>query len=137
MRLPPGWEDWLAFFAARLPEPVRRDQAGDDTVIFLGGDPAEVIVRLSPRSIDVGEFTVRRVSGHAIVSPRWIGRLRWTRLGTDRAISAVEALVAAARENRRSRFRTCAVCERLTAPEHLRDDDVCQHCAGHGFDVVQ
>jgi hypothetical protein len=134
--LPRGWEDWLAFFAAQLPEPVEREGTGEDTVLFLGGDPPEVIVRLSPRTIDVGEFTVRRVAGNAMVTPRWLGRLRWTRLGTDRAIAAVEALVAAARENRRSRFRTCVVCERLTAPEHLRDDEVCQGCAEHGLDVI-
>jgi hypothetical protein len=76
LRLPPGWEDWLAFFAARLPEPVTREDAEDGTVTYLAGDPGEVIVQLSQRAIAVSEFRVRLdASGVPVAIPRLLGRI--------------------------------------------------------------
>lgn len=130
MRLPSGWEHWLAYFAARLPQPVFREDS-DDAITYVAGDPGEVIVRLSPRAIDVAEFTVRTSAGPSTIAPRWLGRVRWPRIPDDRAIELVEALIATARELRRSRFRECALCERPTPPEAMHDEWTCRACAAH------
>jgi hypothetical protein len=124
-----GSEHWLAFFAARLPQPLHREES-EEAIIYVAGEPGEVVVRLSPRAIDIAEFTVRVTSEAMTVVPRWLGRVRWRRIPEDRAIELVETLIAAARELRRSRFRECAVCERLTPPEAMLDDWTCRVCAG-------
>jgi hypothetical protein len=127
----------LAFFAARLPEPVTREDAEDGTVTYLAGDPGEVIVQLSQRAIAVSEFRVRLdASGVPVAIPRLLGRIRWPRLPDDRAIAAVEALISAARQLRRDSFRTCAVCERQTPPERLHRSGVCLECSEQGLGVL-
>ena len=61
-----------------------------------------------------------------------------TAAGVDdsRAMSIVEGLIAAARDRRLDRFRTCRVCDRRRPPEWMRDEGLCQSCADQSLDVV-
>ena len=128
--LPEGWEDWLAFFSAQLPRPIEQVEAEDGSLTFTAGDPGEVIVHLTPSVIRVGEFSVEwRGSDEPEVRARWLGRVYWRRIPPPLAIPVVERLIDAAREMRRSRFRTCEVCEKRFPPESMFDDTTCQECA--------
>lgn len=133
--LPEGWEDWLAFFAAQLPQPLDRDEV-EGVVTFVAGDPGEVIVQLTPHVIRVAEYVASREAAATRGTPgatgaraRWLGRIYWQRMPPTAAISVVESLVGAARETRRSRFRTCPWCERHLPPEQMLDETTCRRCA--------
>jgi hypothetical protein len=127
---PEGWEDWLAFFGAQLPAPVRRQEHENGAVTFVAGDPPLVVVRLTHGSIHVA--CVRRTSrraGSKFVHYRWIGRVAWRRLPGRRAVQLVEHFVAAARELRVAAYRICFVCNRRLPPEWMAEDEVCRRCA--------
>lgn len=129
-RLPARWDDWLAFFASRLPDPVAREEHDDGSLTFTAGDPGEVIVRLTARTIHVAEFTAGQLEPPGRrPPPRWLGRIYWRRMRESLAIGAVEALVRAARQGRRATYRRCEVCERRCAPERMADADTCRDCA--------
>jgi hypothetical protein len=129
-RLPPRWDDWLAFFASQLPHPVRCEEHADASLTYTAGDPGEVIVRLTPRSIRVAEFTARQLDpADRRAAPRWLGRVYWRRMREGLAIGVVEALLHAAREGRRATFRRCELCERRCPPEWMVDAVTCRDCA--------
>jgi hypothetical protein len=128
--LPEGWEAWLAFFTASLPEPVEQAQLPDGSMLFRAGDPGEVIVHLMPGTITVSLFTVRSApGGEPLVVARPVGRVLWRRLELDHATHAVDALIKAARSTRRASFRLCDVCEELKPPEAMREESLCESCA--------
>jgi len=128
--IPEGWEAWLAFFRARLPDPVEEVGTDEGAVRFQAGDPVEVEVRLGPRSITVFEC-VGDESGPAPrrVRPRRLATVRWTALAEDAGVAVVSTLVEAARRSRRATYRPCARCERATPPERMHDDQICEPCA--------
>ena len=128
-KLPARWDDWLAFFASQLPEPVHREDHEDGSITYTAGDPGEVIVRLTPRVIHVAEFTARQAEPvDRRPPPRWLGRVYWRRMRERLAIGAVEALVHAARQGRRATYRRCELCDRLCAPERMVDPVTCRAC---------
>lgn len=128
--VPEEWENWLAFFTAQLPKPVDQEEEADGSVTFLGGEPGEVVVRLTRSSITVSEFAVAwEGPRRPVVSPRRIGVLFWPRVGSPTAVSIVEGLIEAARSSRRSTYQLCTLCETLTPPEWMEDDDTCLSCA--------
>ncbi len=133
--IPEGWEHWLAFFASQLPQPIHQEEQ-QTGVVYLAGDPGEVIVELTPNRIRVAEFTVRWNDGNAAITPRWLGSIAWRRMPASRAISLVENLVDVARESRRAKFRRCGLCEELTPPELMTPDGICHDCALHEPGVV-
>lgn len=133
--LPEGWEAWLAYFSAALPQPVEQTSLPDGTVVFQAGDPREVIVHLMPRTVIVSLYTVQWAGlGEPIVVARPVGRLMWRRLPIEAATTAVEAVIDAARTARRATFRTCESCEVTKPPEEMQDERMCRRCAGR--DVV-
>ncbi len=122
-------EQWLAFIATHLPQPVREDRDGDLTT-FTGGDPGQVVVRLSPSTITVLEYAVGwTASDTPVPAPRRIGTVVWRRARTPEMIRAVAALIGAAREARLAKFRICERCERSIPPEWMDDERICQSCA--------
>jgi hypothetical protein len=142
--LPEGWEAWLAYFSASLPDPVTQTVAPDGTVAFHAGDPGEVIVHLAPDLITVSSFSVRWSraaagprrggAGHGLALQPLIvakpaGYVRWRRLPPNNAQAVVDALVAAARAARLATFRVCDQCERTWPPELMYDDETCDGCA--------
>ena len=58
-----------------------------------------------------------------------MGVVKWRRLPETALLNALTALVKGAREARLSRFEMCRYCGRITAPEWMHDDGVCQACA--------
>lgn len=127
---PEGWEDWLAFFGARLPSPVRREEHESGAVTFVAGDPPLVVVRLAHGVIHVARvIRIARRAGSRVVNHRWIGRIAWRHLPGRRAVPLVEHIVAAARELRLATYRTCFVCNRRLPREWMAEDEVCRRCA--------
>ena len=97
---------------------------------ITGGDPAEVIVRLTRSTVTVWEYAASwEGSDTLVVRPIRIGQVAWRRISGPSATSAVHALVEAARESRRSKFETCRHCEQSTPPEWMDEDGMCQSCA--------
>lgn len=137
MDLLDGWEDWIAFFEARLPQPIERVDGDDGSITYTSGQPAEVVVRLTRGAIAVSEFAVAWDGPHRLVpAPRRLGSVRWRRLGSSRAIAIVEHLLAAAREARRSSYLLCRTCDRTHPPEWMHDEHTCHDCAAAHADVV-
>lgn len=130
-------EEWLAFFAAQLPDPVDQQQALDGSTYFTGGDPAEVVIRLTASSIIVWEYAAQW-EGPRTLAPRpvRVGSVAWPRIPAAQAVAAVQALVEAARQSRRSKYAICSYCERVTPPEQMHDDDSCMSCAQKHLGVV-
>jgi hypothetical protein len=130
---PEGWEDWLAFFGAQLPAPVKRFESGSGTLTFVAGDPPEVVVRLTHRAIRVAEVhRLSRRDAARVVHYRWVGRIAWRWLPGRHSVKMVEQLVAAARQGRLGRYGACFVCGRRLPPEWMADADTCRRCVKRG-----
>jgi hypothetical protein len=124
------FEEWLAFLAAQLPDPVNQEEHPDGSVWFTGGEPGQVIARLTRSTITVFEFTVVRDGSRTpVVTPRRIGTVAWRRARNNEMVRAVSALIDAARQVRLAKFTVCVQCERPTPPEAMSDEDICQSCA--------
>jgi hypothetical protein len=129
-------EEWLAFITTHLTQPVSQDTAPDGSTYFIGGEPGEVIVRLTRSTVTVWEYAVSLEMPHApAVQPLRVGSVVWRRIPNASAISAVHSLIEAARVSRLSKFSVCSQCDRRTPPESMHDDDVCESCARRGLGV--
>lgn len=127
---PEGWEDWLAFFGAQLPRPVRREEQEDGALTFVAGAPPVAVVRLTHSSIRVGRVVgIARRADSRFVQYRWVGQVAWPHLPGRRAVHLVEQLVTTARELRLAQYRTCFVCNRRLPPEWMAEVDICRRCA--------
>jgi hypothetical protein len=122
------YEEWHAFIAAHLPEPVSIEDGDGDEIWFTAGDPGEVIVRLRARAVSVFEFTIRAAGGRRVVRPRLVGTLRPEGVDDSRAMAIVDSLIGAARERRIGSYQACTVCSRRQPPEAMRDR-YCPECA--------
>jgi hypothetical protein len=127
------WEELVVSLTHELPQPVSQETGLDGTTVLVGGDPGEVMVRLTPSCVVVSEFAVRWRGPHeAITSPISFGTVRWRRLDGVPALTILRTLISAARDSRRAKYRACRVCEATRPPEWMREDDVCDRCAeGH------
>jgi hypothetical protein len=135
--MPAAFEEIQAFIAARLSHPVSEHTESDGTLVLTGGDPPEVVVRITPASVVVAEYSLRWEGPlTARVRPIVIGSVRWGRLSEEGAMQAIKALITAARNVRMAKFRTCAICGERNAPEWMHDDTLCEGCAEGHFDVV-
>lgn len=136
-RVTRNFEEWLAFVTAHLPGPVTHELVSDGSTLLTGGDPAQVIVRLTRSVVSVFEYAATWEGPHtAVVTPRRVGSVVWRRVPNAKAVAAVHALIDAARESRLARFRTCERCSQSTPPEHMHDDAMCQSCAEHELGIV-
>jgi hypothetical protein len=133
----PKFEEWLAFVGAHLPFPVSQEQAPDGSTFLTGGDPGEVIVRLTRSSVTVWEYAAEWEGPHTpVVKPIRVGSVMWRRLPETKAMAAVHSLIEAARESRLSKFAVCRYCDRRNPPESMHDEGVCQSCAEKHLGVV-
>ena len=131
------FEELIAFLGSQLPPPVEQQPAGDGSMIFTGGAPAEVVVLLDESSVVVSEYAGMWESPERfLVKPRRVGLVKWRRLPETAMMNALSALIKGARESRLARYRQCMVCGEKSPPESLFTDDVCESCAEHGRDVV-
>ena len=126
---PTSYEELLAFVEAHLDAPVARDRAPDGSLYLVGGDPPQVIVRVTSSAVTVSEYAVRVEGPDApVVRPIRIGSVVWRRIPDTSGMKAISTLIAAARQSRLATFRICVSCETATPPEWMRDDDTCQTC---------
>ncbi|HEX5476119.1 MAG TPA: hypothetical protein VFX12_15785 [Vicinamibacterales bacterium] len=132
-----AFEEWLAFVAAQLPQPVVQDEAPDGSTYFTGGEPVEVIVRLTRTTITVWEHAVDWESPqHSVVRPIRAGSIAWRLVSNSHAFSAARALIDAARESRLSKYLPCSHCGQKKPPESMHDDEICQSCAQRDLGIV-
>ena len=132
-----NFEEWLAYITTHLPPPVSQDIAPDGSTYFTGGEPGDVIVRLTRSTVTVWEYAVSLETPQApAVEPLRVGSVVWRRIPTAHAMSAVQSLIDAARVSRRSKFPMCSQCERRSPPEWMHDDEVCQSCAQRDLGVA-
>jgi hypothetical protein len=123
------YEQLLAFISTHVPTPFTQDEA-DGAVVFTGGLPGEVIVRLTPTAVIVDEYAVRwETPSNQVLRPRRVGSVKWRRLPESELMTIVDQLIKGAREMRRGRYRTCRVCGKNKPPEWLIDGDICHDCA--------
>ena len=123
------FEQLIAFIGSQLPGPVDQQQAGDGSMVFTGGAPAEVVVNLADASVIVSEYAgIWESPDRFVVRPRRVGMLKWRRLPETSMMNALSALIKGAREMRLSRYRPCTVCGTKHPPEALFGDDVCYSC---------
>ena len=130
MDAPERYEQLIAFLDSNLSAPVDRHESADGTLQFIGGEPADVVVSLTPTSVIVSEFAgVWETPFTFAAKPRRVGVLKWRRLPETALFNALQVLIKGAREARLSRFRVCDQCTRRTAPEWMHDAGICQACA--------
>ena len=130
MDAPERFDQLIAFLESNLPAPVERQEAGDGSMVFTAGEPAEVVVALTDNSVVVSEFAGVWESPFTLAArPRRVGVLKWRRLPETPLFNALSALIKGARDARHSRFQTCRYCGNSTAPEWMHQDGLCQSCA--------
>jgi hypothetical protein len=132
-----NFEEWLAFITTHLTQPVSSEVVPDGSTYLTGGDPGEVIVRLTRSTVTVWEYAVSWESPHSpMVRPIRVGSVVWRHIPNPKAILAVHSLIDAARDSRLSKFSVCSHCERRKPPESMHDEDVCQSCAQRDLGIV-
>lgn len=137
MNAPERFEQLIAFLSSNLPQPVDQLSDGEGAIVFTGGDPGEVVARLSDTTVVISEYAVEwETPSHFAVAPRRIGVIKWRRLPETALMNALGQLIKGAREVRRGRFALCRHCERITPPEWMESGDVCVRCAGPQLGVV-
>jgi hypothetical protein len=124
-----AWEALVASLVHELPQPVKQETSLDGAMVFVGGDPGEVVVRLTDDVLTVSEFAVEWQGPHTPVTrPIDLGRLHWSWLPSIETMRVLLALLEAARHSRRAKYRQCHVCEQLNPPEAMTDEGICQTC---------
>jgi len=125
------FEQLIAYLHSHLPSPVDQQIDEDDSVVFTGGFPPEVVVRLTNSSVVVSEYAgTWKSADHFDVIPRRVGAITWRRLPEAAVMQALSALIKGAREMRAARYRSCVVCDKVYPPEVLIADEVCPQCGG-------
>lgn len=131
------WEALVASIRAELPEPVEQEITRDGAVVFVGGQPGQVVVRVTASVVSVAEYGVEWLGpDEVVVRPLHLGSLRWRRLPEIQALTILSSLVSAARQSRLSKYRACRLCLEPTPPERLQDDDICEACTHRHPDIT-
>jgi hypothetical protein len=124
------FEQLIAFLSSQLPAPVQQQDGAAGSLIFIGGDPPEVVAKLTAGSVIVAEYAgVWEQPFKLSPRPRRVGVVHWKRLPETALMNAITQLVRGAAQMRRSRFRTCRLCETVNPPEWMYSDYVCHKCA--------
>ena len=130
------YEQLLAFISTHIPTPFTQEDA-EGVVIFTGGEPGEVVVRLTDRAVIVEEYAMQwETPDMPVLRPRRVGMVRWRRLPESQLMSVVGDLIKGAREKRRARYRACFFCGKTSPPEWMADETACRSCAEYEPSVV-
>jgi len=131
------YEQLIAYLGSQLPAPVDQQSGPDDSIVFTGGEPAEVVVHLSSTSVTVFEFACHWERPASLVArPRRVGMLKWRRLSETVLLNALGTLIKGARDMRLARYGTCGWCGIRKPPEMMADADICRECADQQTEVV-
>lgn len=113
-----------------LPDPVAHENQLDGDVVMVGGDPGEVIVRISGNKVSVALYTVRWETPYTpVVRPKPLAALNWRSLPGSTTMTTLHELVSAAVQMRRADFQKCSRCGETKPSESMHEDQVCQACA--------
>jgi hypothetical protein len=130
------YEQLLAFISTHLPTPYTQEDV-EGVIIFTGGSPGEVIVRLTDTAVIVEEYSVKWDTPFTpVLRPRRVGTVKWRRLPESQLMVVVDALIKGTRDQRRSRYQTCGSCGKANPPEWMQDDTLCQSCAERELGTV-
>jgi hypothetical protein len=100
------YEQLIAYLNSNLPAPVEQAESEAGVRQFLGGDPVEVVARLTDTSVTVSEFAGVWESPFTFaMRPRRVGVLNWRRLPENALLAALGALIKGAREARLASIR--------------------------------
>lgn len=136
-RMPAQYEEILALLLAQLSEPIQQYDDGEGGIVMRSGKPEEVVVRLTDEAVLIAEFALDMSEGNSVnVTPLPIGSVHWAAISQDAAVRAIRTLLAAARESRLAKFRTCAICGEAVPPEWMEDDTVCGACTPPGAGTI-
>ncbi len=115
---------------AMMPLPIREEVCADGSVVYVGGDPGEVVVRVAPSRITVSVFGIVWEGSHTpVVSPQPLMSLHWKRLPAALLTTFLHTMIEAARQLRRAKYRRCERCGETKPPEWMHDNGSCQGCA--------
>jgi hypothetical protein len=132
-----GRESLVEYVKELLPNPIRDSEGLDGALTLVGGDPGEVIVRLTADDFSISVFSVRWDGPHTPrVLPRPFASLAWSQLPAASLMMAIRTLVAAASEVRRRSYSLCERCGKTHPPEWMHDDSTCQSCAERELGAV-
>jgi hypothetical protein len=124
------YEQLIAYLNSNLPSPVEEVETDRGVRQFFGGNPVEVVARLTETSIVISEYSGVWETPFAFrAKTRRVGVLDWRRLPENALLAALAALIKGAREQRLTSFQPCQECGQRTAPEFLDDTGVCDACA--------
>jgi hypothetical protein len=130
------YEQLIAFLTTHLPTPIEQEEQ-DGILVFTGGEPGEVVARLTNSSVIIEEYAVKwETPFKPVVNPRRVGAVNWRRLPETTLMTVVGQMIKGAREVRLSRYRPCRFCGKTNPPEWQQGDDVCQACATSQLGVV-
>jgi hypothetical protein len=130
------YEQLIAFISTHLSTPVEQtDENG--ILVFTGGDPSEVVVRLSHSTVIVEEYAAEWATPYRLLErPRRVGVINWRRLPESTLMTVVGQLIKGARETRLGRYRSCRFCGTTNPPEWQQGDDVCQSCSASELGLI-
>tara|TARA_R110002020_G_scaffold204177_1_gene408090 strand:- start:1063 stop:1485 length:423 start_codon:yes stop_codon:yes gene_type:complete len=120
-----------------LGEKVKEENQIDGSLLLIGGDPSEVIVRVSGNKISISEFRVRWDGPHTpTIHPRLVTSINWKSLPTFEIICLIGMAIDSTRKHRLENFTTCMKCGKTKPPEWMHGDGICQSCAERHLGVV-
>lgn len=101
-----------------LPDPTSEETQLDGSLTFVGGDPGEVIVKVSGNQVSVAVFSIRWDGPHTpVVCPKQLGKLNWKRLPASRLMMTLHDLIESAQKIRRAKYGKCERCGETKPPE--------------------
>ena len=120
-----------------LPQPLSESNQLGGELVFIGGDPGEVVVRMNRTKVTVAIFRVEWEGSHTpVVRPQVLATLSWRRLPAIRMMMTLHDMIAIAKEIRKARYRKCERCGETKPPEWMHNATICQSCAEKHLGVV-
>ncbi len=113
---PTTWRDLLR---SMLPNPIVETEVG-----IIGGDPPEVIVRLSDDGLELAAYRAEMRGDTPVVNAK-----KWKVFDLDTGPSEVATAIQKARARRLRTYRWCVGCRRVLPPEQMLDSVTCRRCA--------
>lgn len=120
--------------------PAQVEEQIDGTVVFIGGEPEDVVVRVYRSKVAVSSFSIRWEGPHSpVVRPKTFASFNWKLIPSFQMSFLLRDLIPMVREIRRSQFKQCSVCKEVKAPEDLHFIDekhVCHGCSEWHLGIV-
>ena len=102
---PMGRDSIVRYVKELLPIPIWEEEGLDGSMTLVGGDPGEVIVRITADEVSVSVFSVRWEGPHTPrVFPQRLASLCWCHIPTPSLMMSLHTLVDAASEVRRESY---------------------------------